>query len=317
MRKTIAGIVFLMTVTLLCGAAFAQTRVLATTFPVYQIVRNVVRNVPGMEVQLMLPAQAGCPHDYALTPQDMGKLSQADVLVVNGLGMEAIKVLNLFAYTGGATIAAAAAGASVTHVDASKGISGLLPYTDEETAHEGHEGHHHGGMNPHLFASPRMAAQMARSIAGQLADLDPGNAAAYWSNGENYARTLDALADEFAALGGKLKNNRIITQHGVFDYLARDMGLEVAAVIQADDTQAPSASDMMKLVKAIRGRHVGAIFTEPQYPDKIAATLSRETGVATAKLDPVATGPAIAPLDHYEKTMRANLHTLESTLGTN
>lgn len=306
MRKTIAGIVFLMTITLLCGAAFAQTRVLATTFPVYQIVRNVVRNVPGMEVQLMLPAQAGCPHDYALTPQDMGKLSQADVLVVNGLGMEA--------FLGSPS---ARSKKELRTVDASKGISGLLPYTDEETAHEGHGGHHHGGMNPHLFASPRMAAQMARSIAGQLADLDPGNAAAYWSNGENYARTLDALADEFAALGGKLKNNRIITQHGVFDYLARDMGLEVAAVIQADDTQAPSASDMMKLVKAIRGRHVGAIFTEPQYPDKIAATLSRETGVATAKLDPVATGPAIAPLDYYEKTMRANLHTLESTLGTN
>ena len=306
MRKTIAGIVFLMTVTLLCGTAFAQTRVLATTFPVYQIVRNVVRNVPGMEVQLMLPAQAGCPHDYALTPQDMGKLAQADVLVVNGLGMEA--------FLGSPS---ARSKKELRTVDASKGISGLLPYTDEETAHEGHEGHHHGGMNPHLFASPRMAAQMARSIAGQLADLDPGNAAAYWSNGENYARTLDALADKFAALGGKLKNNRIITQHGVFDYLARDMGLEVAAVIQADDTQAPSASDMMKLVKAIRGRHVGAIFTEPQYPDKIAATLSRETGVATAKLDPVATGPAIAPLDYYEKTMRANLHTLESTLGTN
>ena len=35
------------------------------------------------------------------------------------------------------------------------------------------------------------------------------------------------------------------------------------------------------------------------------------------RLDPVATGPAIAPLDYYEKTMRANLHTLESTLGTN
>ncbi len=306
MRKTIAGIVFLMTVTLLCGAAFAQTRVLATTFPVYQIVHNVVRDVPGMEVQLMLPAQAGCPHDYALTPQDVGKLAQADVLVVNGLGMEAIL-----------GSPSARSKKELRTVDASKGISGLLPYTDEETAHEGHEGHHHGGMNPHLFASPRMAAQMARSIAGQLADLDPGNAAAYWSNGENYARTLDALADEFAALGGKLKNNRIITQHGVFDYLARDMGLEVAAVIQADDTQAPSASDMMKLVKAIRGRHVGAIFTEPQYPDKIAATLSRETGVATAKLDPVATGPAIAPLDYYEKTMRANLHTLESTLGTN
>jgi len=236
----------------------------------------------------------------------MSKLAQADILVLNGLGLEA--------FLGSPS---ARAQKELHTIDSSKGISGLLPYTDAEAAHEEHEGHHHGGMNPHLFASPRMAAQMTRSIAGQLADLDPANAATYWANAENYARTLDALADEFAALGGKLKNSRIITQHGVFDYLARDMGLDVVAVIQADDTQAPSASDMMKLIKAIRSQNVGAIFTEPQYPDKVAATLSRETGVATAKLDPVATGPAIAPLDYYEKTMRANLHTLESTLGTN
>ena len=262
MRKTTAGIVFLMILTLMCGTALAQTRVLATTFPVYQIVRNITQNVPDVEVQLMLPAQAGCPHDYALTPQDMSKLAQADILVLNGLGLEA--------FLGSPS---ARAQKELHTIDSSKGISGLLPYTDAEAAHEEHEGHHHGGMNPHLFASPRMAAQMTRSIAGQLADLDPANAATYWANAENYARTLDALADEFAALGGKLKNSRIITQHGVFDYLARDMGLDVVAVIQADDTQAPSASDMMKLIKAIRSQHVGAIFTEPQYPDKVAATL--------------------------------------------
>lgn len=172
-------------------------------------------------------------------------------------------------------------------------------------------------MNPHLFASPRMAAQMTRSIAGQLADLDPANAATYWANAENYARTLDALADEFGALGGKLKNSRIITQHGVFDYLARDMGLDVVAVIQADDTQAPSASDMMKLINgdpqpACRSHLHGTAVSGQGRRHPV-----RETGVPTAKLDPVATGPTIAPLDYYEKTMRANLHTLEGTLGTN
>ena len=202
MRKTTAGIVFLMILTLMCGAALAQTRVLATTFPVYQIVRNITQNVPDVEVQLMLPAQAGCPHDYALTPQDMSKLAQADILVLNGLGLEA--------FLGSPS---ARAKKELHTIDSSKGISGLLPYTDAEEAHEEHEGHHHGGMNPHLFASPRMAAQMTRSIAGQLADLNPANAATYWANAENYARTLDALADEFAALGGTLKNNRIITQH--------------------------------------------------------------------------------------------------------
>ena len=86
MRKTTAGIVFLMILTLMCGAALAQTRVLATTFPVYQIVRNITQNVPDVEVQLMLPAQAGCPHDYALTPQDMSKLAHLRAAPVYGRG---------------------------------------------------------------------------------------------------------------------------------------------------------------------------------------------------------------------------------------
>ena len=138
MRKTTAGIVSLMILTLMCGAALAQTRVLATTFPVYQIVRNITQNVPDVEVQLMLPAQAGCPHDYALTPQDMSKLAQADILVLNGLGLEA--------FLGSPS---ARAQKELHAIDSSKGISGLLPYTDAEAAHEEHEGHHHGGMNPH------------------------------------------------------------------------------------------------------------------------------------------------------------------------
>lgn len=45
-----------------------------------------------------------------------------------------VKVLNLFAYTGGATIAAAAAGASVTHVDASKG---MVTWAKENAASSG------------------------------------------------------------------------------------------------------------------------------------------------------------------------------------
>lgn len=285
--------------------AAAPQRIVATTFPVYQLVRNVAHNVPEREVMLMLPAQAGCPHDYALTPQDVNKAASADILVINGQGLE--------------TFLGSLSGLTKKHmrlVDASRGIPDLITYADAEEAEEDGHGHHHGGTNPHLFASPRMAASMTLSIAEQLAEADPAHADAYRANAEAYARKLDALADDFAALGKRLKNTRIVTQHGVFDYLARDMGLTVVGVVQAHDTQAPSASEMMRLIKGIRERKAGAIFTEPQYPDKIGAMLSRETGVPTATLDPVATGPLAAPLDYYETVMRENLRTLEATLGT-
>ena len=59
-------------------AAEAKVRVLATTYPVYLITRAVTQSSPDVQVDLLIPAQTGCPHDYALTPQDMRKLAAAD-----------------------------------------------------------------------------------------------------------------------------------------------------------------------------------------------------------------------------------------------
>lgn len=117
-----------------------------------------------------------------------------------------------------------------------------------------------------------------------------------------------------AKSGSRLKNHRIVQPHGVFDYLARDMNLTIVAVLQPHG-QEPSAAEMVELVKTITEEQVGAIFTEPQYPEKIGKTLAKETGVPVAMLDPVATGPENAPLTYYETIMRQNMQILEATLG--
>ena len=54
---------------------------------------------------------------------------------------------------------------------------------------------------------------------------------------------------------------------------------------------------------------------EPQYEDMAAATISRETGAPLFPLDPIVTGPADAPLTHYEDVMRQNLAVLLEALG--
>jgi len=116
----------------------------------------------------------------------------------------------------------------------------------------------------------------------------------------------------------QLKNKRIVTEHGVFDYLAKDMGLEIVGVIREyeEESQAPSASSLIRLSKLIKEKKAGALFTEPQYPDEIGRAIAREAKVPVAKLDPVASGPESVPLDYYEKTMRGNLETIKVTLGT-
>ena len=290
--------------------AFAELNVLCTTFPIHQIARNVAQGREGVALQLMLPAGMGCPHDYALTPQDMRKLAAADVLAVNGLGLEEFL---------GAPVLAANPGIEI--VDSSAGIRDLLEYAhdpheaEDEHGHEDHDhAHPHEGVNPHLFASPRQAARIALNVAAGLSKADPDGAATYFRNAQAYAARLNALADELAALGRTLKNNRIVEPHGVFDYLARDMGLEIAAVLRPHG-QEPSAAEMLDLVREIREKQAGAIFTEPQYPAKIGAALARETGLPTATLDPVATGPDEAPLDYYETAMRKNMEVLRAVLG--
>jgi len=287
-------------------AGAAEQTVMATTFPIYQIVRNVTQGRDRVKVELMLPSQLGCPHDYALTPQDMKKLAQADILVVNGLGMEEFL---------GAPVKKA--NPRLVLIDSSAGITNLLEYEQSNTGKDKTHGsaeRHYEGTNPHLFASPGMTARLAMNIAASLSKADPKGAAIYFGNAQAYAKTMNNLACEMAALGKRLKNNRIVQPHGVFDYLARDIGLEIVAVMQTHG-QEPSAYEMMFIVQTIRHTRTGAIFIEPQYPGKVGNSLSKETGVPVAMLDPVATGPENAPLTYYETVMRKNMKTIAATLG--
>lgn len=282
------------------AAAESPRQVLCAIFPIYQITRNVTQGHKGMAVSLMLPAGLGCPHDYILTPQDMQKIAGAQILVANGLGMEEFL---------GAPVKKANPGVQV--IESAKGIQDLLKYR-EDLGHNDHP----EGVNPHVFVSPRMTGLLAMNIAAELAKADPKGAEIYFRNAQAYKVKMDRLAEEFIALGKNLKNNRIVTQHGVFDYLARDMGLEVVAVVQAHAGHEPSAAEMIDIIKAVRDKKAGAIFTEPQYPAKVGQTIAGETGIPSAMLDPVATGPENAGPDYFETVMRKNMEILRKTLGT-
>ena len=90
--------------------------------------------------------------------------------------------------------------------------------------HHGHDEHHHhhSGPNPHLFASLCMAALQVANIVKALAAAAPEERELLSRNAQAYIQKLDALNEAFEQLGKRLANKRIVTQHGVFDYLARD-----------------------------------------------------------------------------------------------
>ena len=335
MLKTRIPVLFLACVALISPISRAADRnggdikALCTTFPIYLITRNVTAGVPGVTVDLMIPAALGCPHDYALTPGDMRKLENADVLIVNGLGMEEFL---------GTPVERANPG--LIQIDSSKGVDNLLEYPEdhdheeedeaeaEDHDHEGededhdHEAeaedhdhdHEHEGVNPHLYVSPSMAARLAENIAEELARAVPAGGDALRQNAGRYRAAMEKLIEQGRALSSRLANRRIVEPHGAFDYLARDLGLEIVGILQPHGIDL-SAAGMLELLETIRREKPGAIFIEPQYSDKPGLAISRETGIPLFVLDPIATGPDDAPLDYFTTTMLRNFEILESALG--
>lgn len=272
-----------------------ETSILCTFLPVYIFTLNIARDVPGVTVQMLLPANAGCPHDYVASTRDAKLFARADLLVAFG-GIDT--------------------GVARTAHETNSNLR-LIIASDHVETPEPHSHHDHSGDspdNPHVWVSPRRASELVRIIAARLAEADPDRAEAYRRNAEAYAARLDRLAGEFASMADKLRGARIVTVHNVFDVLAEDLGLDIVATIRRSGGSDPSPRDMHDIVRIIQAEKALAVFSEPQYPADLPQQIAREAGVPCRVLDPVAGGPRHPGLTYYEDTMRANLETLIETL---
>lgn len=266
-----------------------KTLTIVTSFyPVYIETVNVAKDVPGIRVINMTQPTTGCLHDYHLKPDDLKTLSEAQIFVVNGAGMEAFmdKVVKQLP--------------DLKIVDASKGI----PFIKGE----GEE-----GGNPHVWVSISNAIQQVKNIGLQLATLDPDHAAQYCANADAYVDKLEALRVKMHQTLDGAKERDIITFHEAFPYFAREFNLNIMAVIESEPGSEPSAAELADIIKTVKKSKIKALFAEPQYPAKAAETIARETGAKVFILDPVVTGP-MEP-DAYLTIMESNLKTLEEALN--
>ena len=244
----------------------AEVNVLCTTVPVTLLAKAVIDGVGGYKVTTMLPAAIGCPHDYALTPQDMRKLAKADVIIVNGLGMEdflegAIPRVNRKALV----------------IDSSKGAKGLLPFRDseEECSEHGHEHRHEHkhehAWNEHLFAAPGTAAELVRRIAEELSVKFPEDSVKFSENAKKYQDALLNLDKEYRAFGKSIpaEKRNIAVQHGIFDYLASALGLHVTEYLQPHTGSEPSAAQIREMTAHLKRHGASAILAEKNYPSKV------------------------------------------------
>lgn len=293
----------------------AEKKLLCSTFPVYLFTGNIAQGVEGLSVDLLVDSKQGCPHDYSLTPNDLERLSRADVLIINGLGLESFLAKAATVVKPGLRVIDASGGGERAGKNLSlivRGVEALNDMVhDDHSDHDGHDhGHQHGLVNPHIFAAPGPASEMVSNIAAGLAALDSENADIYNKNASNYVAELQKIILAGKEAGKVLGSPKIIASHSIFDYLAEDLELTIAAAIEEVDGADPSPARLAELIRVAKSQNVRAILVDPQGNINLARTLGAETGLPVAVIDPVASGPLDAPLDYYQKVMSTDLEVL-------
>jgi ABC-type Zn uptake system ZnuABC Zn-binding protein ZnuA len=234
-------------------------------------------------------------HDFEPSPADLDAIARADVVLKNGVGLEAwlddtIK----------------SSGFAGPVVDTSKGV----PLRQGE-----------GGPDPHIWQNPRNAQRMAANIERALAQAAPDDAARFQANLAAYDRELADLDAEVARQIDSLANKKLVTNHDAFGYYTDRYGLElVGSIIPSFDTSAElSGRDVRDLVAKIRATKVKAVFTEASLPPKTAETIAAEAGVKVVAGDQALYGDSLGPPgsdgDTYVKSIRHNTATIVSNLS--
>ena len=305
--KTPNHLIILLFITLLltaCSTPADQTdgrlSVVATT----TIVGDVVSAVGGDLINLttLLPIDAD-PHSYQPVPQDIAAVSKADVVFLNGLGLEE----SLEDVVSGAVEEA-------VMVFVSDGIEALHLDEEEEEA----AGHEHGDQDPHVWMDPNNIIIWVENIASTLSALDPANAEAYAANAEAYIQELETLdawtVEQVATLPEE--DRLLVADHRVLSYFAARYGFElVGAVVPGFSTLAePSAQDIAKLEDQIITLGVPAVFVSITVNPNLAERIAGDTG---AQVIPLYTGSLSGPdgpAPTYLKMMRYNVSTIVEAL---
>ena len=310
----------LLALALLVPALAAGETVVTSFYPIFLFARNLCDGLPGVTVRNLAAPDFGCLHDYQLTVADMKALAGADVFLINGAGMEEYLVHVYDALP------------DLRVVDASEGVE-LLEEDEDHHAHDEHDEHedhddldehdehddddghgHHHDLNPHIWMSVGNAVQMARNLAKGLQEALPQHAETIGDNLAQYLARLETLDAELTETLAPVAGGAIVTFHEAFPYFADAYGLEIAAVMAREPGDPLSAREMMDLVRLERELGNPPLFTEPQYSDAAARTVSEETGAAVYTLDPCVTGPDDPALTYYEDVMRRNAQTLLEAL---
>jgi ABC-type Zn uptake system ZnuABC Zn-binding protein ZnuA len=299
----LSGFVLSLLVGALPGTSAAQTRlkVVATVAPI----ANLVRNVGGNRIDLTQLIPDGTDsHTFEPRPSDTRAIAEADLVVLNGIGLETPTQRLVAANTKPGAQVLLLADNTITRDE------WIFDFSFPESR---------GNPNPHLWLDVAYAAKYADLVRVKLVEMDPANADYYEAHGAQLQERLQQLDQAIFAVTQTIppQNRRLLTYHDSWAYFARRYGWEVVGAIQPSDFSEPRPRDVAQIIDQIRRSGLPAIFGSDVFPSRVLDAIGRETGaryVDTLRDDELP-GDRNSPDHSYVALMLANIRTMASALG--
>ncbi|WP_315753692.1 MULTISPECIES: metal ABC transporter substrate-binding protein [unclassified Bradyrhizobium] len=289
MKRLLSALSLLFGLVLIVPAS-AETRLKVVTS--FSILADFVRQVGGDKVNVAsLVGPDSDVHVYTPTPHDAKDVGAAQLLIVNGLGLE-----------GWLPRLQQASGSKAPIVVATQGITPRKRGSDAD---------------PHAWQSVGNAKVYVKNIRDALVAAAPADAEVFKANAERYLGELDALDREVRAEIDKIpaERRKVISTHDAFGYFADAYGVQFIAPLGVSTETEPSARDVAEIIRQVKKAGIPAVFLENFNDDRLVGRIAAETG---AKIGGTLYSDALSeekgPVPTYIAMVRHNIRALTSAL---
>lgn len=278
---------------LLSQGAMAKTLNVVTSF---SILGDITQEVGGSHVNVTtLVGPDGDPHTFEPSPKDSAALSKADVVVVNGLGLE-----------GWLDRLVKASGFKGTLVVASTGVKTHALEEDGKTV-----------TDPHAWNSAANGAQYAQNILNGLVKADPKDQVALEATAQPYIAQLTQLDSWTKSQFSQIprEKRKVLTSHDAFGYFSRAYDVTFMAPQGLSSESEASAAQVAEIINQIKADGVKTWFMENQLDPRLVKQIANATGAKPGgELYPEALSAKGGVADTYAKAFRHNVKTMVDSM---
>jgi len=264
-------------------------KILVTFYPLYQFTKAIGKE--KIDASIIIPPGIE-PHDWEPTIQDIQKMKNADMIVINGAGLESwiTKVTSI--------------NPNVMIVDTSSSI----PLLEKDS----------NGLDkiakkdPHIWLDPVLAKKQVQNIADGLIKLDPQNANYYQQNANDYKAKLDMLDNEIKTDLSTCNKKDFLAFHDALSYFSKEYGLHQHTIVGGLDPETePTAPALQQITKDAQSLGLNVIFTEEAANPRVSQVIADEIHGKVLILSPLEVTDK--NMDYIVK-MKQNLSNLKEAL---